>query len=91
MAITFGKILSLIIALIYLLIAISTGSWRAITACAILVLPLALIWFPEDIGSFKGYVGRGGNIDQKSAPIVASTMGWFFLVGMPLLLAYIWR
>ena len=46
-------------------------------------LPLALVWFPEFFGSFTGYVGRGGNIDTESPPWLVAGLGWFFLVGMP--------
>ena len=90
MVITFCKILSLVIAIVYVLAAIPFLGWRAIGVCATLLFPMALIWFPDEIGSFTGYVGRGGNIDQDSSPILISSMGWFFLVGMPLLLAYVW-
>ena len=49
-----------------------------------LLIPLALIWFPDEIGSFTGYVGRGGNIDRETPPIMITVMGWIFLVGLPL-------
>jgi hypothetical protein len=46
---------------------------------------LALSWFPEELGSFTGYVGRGGRIDTETPPGLVSFMGWFFLVGIPVL------
>jgi hypothetical protein len=91
MEITFTKILSLVIAAGYVLAAIAYAGWGAIQLGVALLLPLALIWFPEEIGSFTGYVGRGGMIDQETPPILVSVMGWFFLIGLPLILAYIWR
>ena len=59
--------------------------------CLILLIPLALIWFPEEIGSFTGYVGRGGNVDAEIPPIMVTVMGWVFLVGMPALVYYVTR
>lgn len=55
-----------------------------------LLVPLALIWFPEQVGSFTGYVGRGGNIDTETPPFLVSLMGWLFLIGLPLV-AYFLR
>jgi hypothetical protein len=43
------------------------------------------------VGSFTGYVGRGGYIDTETPPILVSIMGWFFLVGMPCLLYLLWN
>jgi hypothetical protein len=53
---------------------------------ALLLLPLALIWFPEQLGSFTGYVGRGGDIDTETPPGLVSALGWFFLLGYPVLI-----
>lgn len=56
---------------------------------ALLLLPLALIWFPEQLGSFTGYVGRGGDIDTETPPGLVSALGWFFLLGYPVLIYYL--
>ena len=53
--------------------------------CGYLLFPLALIWFPEQLGSLTGYVGRGGNIDTETPPILVSVFGWLILVGLPVL------
>ena len=58
-----------------------------ICPCVYLLFPLGLIWFPEVAGGFAGYVGRGGNIDTETPPILVSIFGWVFLVG-PLLLPF---
>ena len=58
-----------------------------ISPCVYLLFPLGLIWFPEVAGSFTGYIGRGGNIDTETPPILVSIFGWLFLVG-PLLLPF---
>jgi hypothetical protein len=51
-----------------------------------LLLPLALIWFPEQLGSFTGYVGRGGNIDTPTPSVLISAVGWFILIGLPVVM-----
>ena len=92
MQITIGKILGLVIALAYaVIIAVTEGGVTegAIKCCVALLLPLALIWFPDELGSFTGYVGRGGNINTETPPILVSIMGWFFLVGLPVLLYFL--
>jgi hypothetical protein len=57
----------------------------------ILLLPLALIWFPDVFGSYIGPVGRGGYVDQETPPVLIAFAGWFFLIGMPAILYFIWR
>jgi hypothetical protein len=90
MQVTFAKLLSLVIALVYaVLLIVNLSTESAIKGCAVLVVPLALIWFPEELGSFKGYVGRGGNIDTETHPILVSIMGWLILVGLPVLLYFL--
>jgi len=51
---------------------------------ALLLLPLALIWFPEQLGSFTGYVGRGGDIDTETPPgLVSRRWAGFFCWATP--------
>ena len=51
-----------------------------------MLLILCLIWFGEQLGSFTGYIGRGGNIDAETPGWLVCTMGWIFLIGIPVLL-----
>ncbi len=86
MQVTIGKILALLIALGYAIaIVVDAGGVTPdlLKGCAALLLPLALIWFPDELGSMTGYVGRGGNIDTETPPILVSIAGWFFLLGLP--------
>jgi hypothetical protein len=88
MTITIGKVASLAIAAVYVVAMFLGGgseSSTIIEGCIALLLPLALIWFPEELGSMTGYVGRGGNIDTETPPFMVSFAGWFFLVGLPLI------
>jgi hypothetical protein len=88
MQVTIGSLLSLLLALFYVIgyIAASGGFDVGVCRrCLYLLIPLALIWFPDELGGFTGYTGRGGNIDTPSPSILISFFGWFFLVGVPVL------
>ena len=54
-----------------------------------LLLTLALIWFPDAIGSFTGYVGRGGRIDTEAPPFLVSASGWILLVAVPAVIYFL--
>jgi hypothetical protein len=84
-----SKIAAVLIAIAYLVIMIidERGVSRGVIGMAwVLLVPLALIWFPDEIGSFTGSVGHGGYIDAETPPALVSFMGWFLLVGFPALL-----
>jgi len=85
MQLTIGRILSLVIAIIYAAVAIGVGGAGYWEWSLTLLLPLALIWFPEEIGGLTGYYKTGYVNVQTPGPIV-SFLGWFILVGLPLLL-----
>ena len=92
MQITIGKILTLLIAIGYAvgMVVDAHGVTPDVAkGCVVLLLPLALIWFPEELGSVTGYVGRGGNIDTETPPILVSIAGWFFLIGLPVLIYFL--
>ena len=82
-----GKIVAVVIALGYLVaIVIHEQTVTPIVPVAVVLLvPLGLIWFPEEIGGFTGYVSRGASIDNETPPILVSLMGWLLLVGLPIL------
>jgi hypothetical protein len=87
-----SKIGAVLIAITYLVIMIidEHGVTKGVVGLGeILLVPLALIWFPDAIGSFTGSVGRGGQIDAESPPALVSFMGWVFLVGPVLLYALV--
>lgn len=92
MQITFAKILALLITLAYAAIFVvsavagthSTAEAvvRSCEGCLVLMVPLALILFPEQIGAATGYIGHSV-IDAESPPVIVSAMGWIFLVAIP--------
>ena len=86
---TISRIASLVITLPIMIGGIIGGITEegfepVVLAPLILLLPLALIWFPEAIGSATGYLGHG-KIDVETPPFLVATAGWFFLVGIPLI------
>jgi uncharacterized membrane protein YoaT (DUF817 family) len=58
--------------------AFTTQPWIAL----FLLGPLALIWFPETIGSYTGYVSSGQTIDTETPPSIVAGLGWLLLVLM---------
>lgn len=91
MEITPSKILALLIAVAYMACIFAATDDGDLPEIAFkgtfaLLFVLALIWFPEEIGSIKGYVGRGGFINRETPGCMVSTMGWLLLVGVPLVL-----
>jgi hypothetical protein len=87
-----SKICALLIAIGYfvaMVIAEHGLTKGSLLGGAILLLPLALIWFPEELGSYTGLVTRGGQIDTETPPGLVSAMGWFFLVGLLLLVYFL--
>ncbi len=85
MQITIGKILSLLVALAYVAFAAFAGGVHAVKYCLGLVVPLAFIWFPEEIGSLTGYFDSG-YVNVKTPALIMSFLGWFFLLGVPLII-----
>ena len=85
-----AKILSLLIAIGYVVAAIMDAGPAGLFVAIALTVPLGLIWFPDECGSMTGLV-RGGYINHESPPILMSLMGWFLLVGMPAILYLIWK
>jgi hypothetical protein len=90
MQITIGKILGLVVAICYATFAIKHNGVAGLKWSAGLLLPLAFIWFPEEIGSLTGYF-RTGYVNVQTPEIIISFLGWFFLVGMPMLLYFIFK
>jgi hypothetical protein len=85
MKVTFGRVLSFMIAIGYVVAMILVYGW--VTPCLILCLfpffPVALIWFPDELGAARGWIGGGMSLDEDTPAIFVSIMGWLLLVGMP--------
>jgi hypothetical protein len=82
---------SLLVAVFYLSLLISQGGVHGLLMGLVLLLPLGLIWFPEQAGNAMGFIGRAGWVSAESPPWLVSFMGWFFLIGFPVLIAVLSR
>ena len=84
MQLTIGRILSLLVSIGYAVLAVKAGGMYGLKCSASLLLPLALIWFPEDIGSLTGYY-KSGYVNVQTPALIISLIGWFILVGLPII------
>jgi hypothetical protein len=88
MWLTISRALSLLVAGGYVAVTAAYLPPANLLRLCYLIFPLVLIWFPEELGSFTGYVGRGGWIDKETPPILVSIMGWLLLLGLPVLMYF---
>lgn len=90
MQLTIGRILSLGLACGYTVFALSVGGIGYWKWSLTLLLPLALIWFPEEIGSLTGYY-KTGYVNVQTPGGFVAFLGWFILVGLPVLAFFLSR
>ncbi len=90
MQLTIGRILSLVIAAAYAAVAISLGGVGYWKWSLTLLLPLALIWFREEIGSMTGYY-KTGYVNVQTPGAVVAFIGWCILIGVPVLAWFLRR
>ncbi len=93
MNVTFGKILSLLVAVgyvVFLIIHHVTVFYVVGFCCFFVFLPLRLIWFADYLGADCRRWGSA-LIDEDTPPILITLMGWFFLVGMPVIYYFLWK
>lgn len=75
-----GKGLSVIVAVGYIVVAGVSGGGEAVISCMIyLILPLACIWFSEEMGDFTG-ITRGHLVTSTSPGCAVAGMGWVLLL-----------
>jgi hypothetical protein len=94
MRITRTKIVALVIALAYVAVPIVMSGWDAegiATLCLMVSLPLAFIWFPEEISAYTARLTKRSlsSIDTPTPGPVVTLVGWVWLVGYLPLLAYL--
>jgi hypothetical protein len=84
---TVSKIVALVIAMIYVILAFAIEKTLpfAATVAAGTIVPLALVWFPAFLGGLIGW-GTRAPIDRPSPAVLISFIGWFLLVGLPFLM-----
>ena len=83
MQVTVGRVVALAIAAVYVIAGFALEkSWTfALTLAAGTSLPLALIWFPEFLGSLTGW-GTRVPVDQPSPPRLVAGAGWLLLLAL---------
>ena len=86
MQLTTSKLAALAIAVVEVIAAFALEkSWPfALTVAVGVLLPLALIWFPEFLGGLTGW-GVSAPIDRPSPPGLVAMLGWLLLIGLPML------
>ena len=83
-----SRILSAIIAIGYVIAAyFVAGGEEAFKFGIFLVLPLACIWFSDEMGSFTGIM-RGQAISTKTPGCLVALGGWLLLI-LPVIIAVI--
>ena len=76
-----NRIVSLIIAIGYLIVAILTAdAGTVVIVVAGLIFVLGLIWFGDDIGGYTGLAGSGISITRTSPGCAIIFLGWLFLL-----------
>ncbi len=86
MEFTRSKMIATVIACCYLALMIiaANGITKDVAIGTLgLLFSLTLIWFPEEIGGYTG-MWNLHHIDHKTPAFLVSAMGWFFLVGAPI-------
>lgn len=92
MQVTSGRILSLLCAAGYVIFATESQGIQGLKCLLAVVMPLLLIWFPDELGSATNYfAGHSFRVNAETPPILISIMGWLFLIGLPLLLYFLWK
>ena len=84
MATLINRGLSLLIATAYVVAALLYGHGPDVLKVAMfLLLPMACIWFPEELGDYTG-VMRGHLITSSTPAFLVCAAGWLLLVVVPI-------
>ena len=74
------KILSAVVALVYLTVSFMAMGLEGTIKCALfLILPMACIWFSTEMGSFTGIM-RGHYINAETPGCLVACGGWLVLM-----------
>ena len=87
---TIHRILSLAILVAdYVVAFVGRGMTGLFLVMVVFLIPVACIWFPEQIGGATGYMGRPGlRVTRKTPPLCILVLGWFFLVCLTAVICY---
>jgi hypothetical protein len=79
------RVLSLIVALGYVVLGMLAADsvvgaiGHGVFVCAVLVLPLACIWFADEIGDYVGWL-PGPSINKRTPGAFVKVGGWILLL-----------
>ena len=83
------RILSGLVALVLVGVAVLSGApGGIIVMLSALVWPIAMIWWPEPLGSMNSRVLGHGWLSQSSAAWLVRSFGWVLLVGIVLVVVW---
>lgn len=75
-----SRALALLVTVAYVVVAMIAGAgWEVWKLLAYLILPMACIWFSEDMGDYSGMLMQGGPMTRTPGWLVAAG-GWLLLL-----------
>jgi hypothetical protein len=84
---TTSQRISIVLALIYISVGTFVGNAHGMFCVVLLlILPMACIWYPEEMGGYTGTCGNGYITNRTPAGMI-SFIGWLLLLS-PLLLLF---
>jgi hypothetical protein len=83
------RLISLVLAAVYLALAAMSGDARSVFAVILwILLALALIWFGDELGEYMGTM-KGSLVTAKSPGSLVRFFGWLFLLAPLLYILYL--
>lgn len=92
MQVTRSKLVALVIALGYFVTVVVMQGWeKAVVLSFLLLLPVAFIWFPNEIEAFTAMLAKRpfSRTTQETPAFMVTIVGWLWLVGYLPLMAYL--
>jgi hypothetical protein len=75
-----SRILGASVALVLMIVGLAAGGLAGVFAALVRVLlPLALIWFPEEFGGLTGIMVTRGHVTEESPGCFIAFMGWVLM------------
>jgi hypothetical protein len=89
MTLTWSRVLSGLIAVIYIIVAtVAGGAEDGFKVFAFTILPIACIWFGDAMGGYTGPTGTGMPFTAPSPGVIVCIVGWLVLL-LPVVLVII--
>lgn len=82
-----SRVLSVILSMVYVFLAARRSGQMLIYLLMFLVLPLAAVWFPTQLGAATGMIDPFTVVTRPSPPAIVLLLGWMVLL-MPIWLPF---